>query len=198
MYLNNAYNCSFNEHSKVTAHNQTDQLHEGDHDGLQEGPTRIRTGRQMSVTTQAESEGLSSPKNKKILVHVLYIHTHCSVQSGPHPESMTRSPLIGLKKVSTGLSSMGVRRQLSSVGSVSANCDTWRVKVRFYIRWNVNNKCKYKYCTCSHLWRIKCFSKTSVSFHKCSRVKGAVCHLGKYAYSLSGNEWHEMIETNYS
>lgn len=47
------------------------------------------------LTTLAESEGLS--KNKKILLH---IYTHCSVLSGLHPESMKRSPLIGLKKVS--------------------------------------------------------------------------------------------------
>lgn len=80
--LNYAYNCCFTKHSKVTAHNRNRQIRYigGDRDGLQEGPTRIRTGRQTSVdvvrlTTRAESEGLSSPKTKqKILVHI-YIYT---------------------------------------------------------------------------------------------------------------------------
>lgn len=142
MYSNNAYNCCFTEHSKVTAHKQTDQLHQGDSGGLQEGPARIRTGRRQSTWLGSQhSQSLKASPLQKTYWYI-YIHTHCSVLSGPHLESMTRSPLIGLNKVSTQLSSMGVRRQLSSVGSVSANCNMWRVNIAFYIRWNMDNKCR--------------------------------------------------------
>lgn len=137
MYWNNANSCCFTEHSKVTAHNRDRQINY-----IRETTSVSRKAPQGSelgdgrlsawLDSQHESEGLSSQKT--ILLHTVYIYIHIStVPSGPRPESMTRSPLTGMKEVSTGLSSMSVRQQLSSVGSVSVNSNMKSEHIRFYI-----------------------------------------------------------------
>lgn len=94
MYSSNAYHCCFATHSIVAAQlRQTDQLHQGDPEGVKEGPTRIRSERQtwvdmVRLTAQAESEGLSFPKKQKKRLAHIYIYIHIALQGA----DLTRSP----------------------------------------------------------------------------------------------------------
>lgn len=147
MYLKDAYNCFvFYRTFKMWQHTIfTDR-------SVTSGRLRVSPGRpqkdqnwETGLGSQQGQSLKSCPlkQKQKKRYYYLYIHTQyiATVPSGPHPESTTRSPLIGLKKVSTQLSSMGVRRQLSSGGSVSVNSNMWRVNIHFYTQWNMNKKC---------------------------------------------------------
>lgn len=133
MYLNNAYSCCFTEHSEVTAHNRDRQISyirettgvsRKAPRGSELGDRRQSTWLSSQIGQSLKASPLKTKKQNqlKILLHIyIYIHK-ATLPSGPHPESITRSPLIGWKKVSTRLSSVGVRRQLSSV-VLTATCE---------------------------------------------------------------------------